>query len=361
MIGLCDIDLQTTTSVKLRPPNLEIMKLATYYRVEENTFCRLINLNETDLSGYDKIFLFSEQDKQVTIPVAFHQANNIIYGGTGFTNKIYIPFENELIDYTLPCPAIYKEYLKEKYNEGVKSQVITHLLDDTYYRRYAGKNQLPIPPIRPKHRIFIYDRKFLQPGWEEMIDDMIEHKPANIICIHPIICQTITDYFKLRSKEKISRANTILLRLEIPPSEINYMLKKYEPYFLADISMQSNVMLELGGDFPTNIQYYQDMISKLNLLYSFWSYSIPIKIKYIPASIGKINPIQNLSEKIEVWSNNLFNNTKTTINDKIVYKSKKNKSIAHEERDLILKMFPHAADLFNQNYNDISQRRLWRL
>lgn len=361
MIGLCDIDLQTATSVKLRPPNLEIMKLATYYKIEENVFCRLINLDETELSSYDKIYLFSEQDKLITIPEAFKRANNVIYGGTGFTNKVYIPFENEIIDYTLPRPAIYKEYLKEKYNEGIKSQIITHLLDDTYYRRYAGKNQLPIPPIRPRHRVFIYDRELFQPGWEEMIDDMIKHKPSTIVCIHPIICRTVTDYFKLREKDKVSRTNIILLELDIPLSEVDYMLKKYDKYFLADITRQSNIMLTLGGSFPTNIQYYKDMIYKLNLLYAFWARSIPIKIKYIPAEIGKTNPIQNLSLKIEVWANNLSNNADVSINDRIVRKSKKKKSPAHEERDLILKMFPQAADLFNQNYDNISQRRFWRL
>lgn len=34
MIGLIDYDLQTTDNQYLTPPNLEIMKLATYYRGE---------------------------------------------------------------------------------------------------------------------------------------------------------------------------------------------------------------------------------------------------------------------------------------------------------------------------------------
>ena len=46
MIGLVDFDLQTSTSTSLLIPNLEIMKLATYYKKEENTFCRLIGLNK---------------------------------------------------------------------------------------------------------------------------------------------------------------------------------------------------------------------------------------------------------------------------------------------------------------------------
>ena len=46
MIGVVDYDLQTSNSLKLTPPNLEIMKIATYYRLEENTFVRLVPLND---------------------------------------------------------------------------------------------------------------------------------------------------------------------------------------------------------------------------------------------------------------------------------------------------------------------------
>jgi hypothetical protein len=61
------------------------MKLATYYKNEENTFCRLIDLKEQELSSYDKIYFFSEQEKYPEIPDAFKRADNIIFGGTAFT------------------------------------------------------------------------------------------------------------------------------------------------------------------------------------------------------------------------------------------------------------------------------------
>jgi len=115
MIGLIDYDLQTSTSEKLIPPNLEIMKLACYYKREENKFCRLIDLNETEFTNYDKVFFFSEGDEIPELSPAFLSAKNIIYGGTTFTNGTYVPFSNPIIDYTLPHTFIYKEYLKEKY------------------------------------------------------------------------------------------------------------------------------------------------------------------------------------------------------------------------------------------------------
>ena len=120
MIGLVDLQLQSWDKPQLCPPNLEIMKLATYYQAEENQFCRLINLDETEFSGYDKIYIFSESKDFITVPEALKRTPNVIYGGTAFTNGKYIPFENKLIDYTLARPGIYKQFLKDKRQAGLE-------------------------------------------------------------------------------------------------------------------------------------------------------------------------------------------------------------------------------------------------
>lgn len=164
MIGLVDLNFQKAEK-SLPPPNLEIMKLAEYYKREENKYCRLINLEETEFGGYEKIYVFSENDDCITVPEAIKRAPNVIYGGSAFTNKVYVPFENELIDYTLPRPNIYSNLLKEKYQAGELEKNIEHILDDGYYRRFAGEKELPIPPINTRKRVYIYDRDFFQAGW----------------------------------------------------------------------------------------------------------------------------------------------------------------------------------------------------
>lgn len=358
MIGLVDYSLQNSTSEKLYPPNLEIMKLATYYKLEENTFCRLINLNETEFTGYDKIYFFSEQEEPIIVPPQFLRANNVIYGGTAFTKGIYHPFENEIIDYTLPKTFIYKEYLKQKYIDGIKANVIEHLLDDTYYRYYAN-SKLPIPPIKKRHKFFLYDINFFQPDWEDLIDEISSHKPTSIICVHPIVCHTLTEYFKVREKSKIARLNTIILELNVPLNEVHYMLETYKNQFLADITQSSNVCISLGGTFKTRYHYYNDLIYKLNLLYSFWAYSIPLKITYVYPKLGAIDPLQHLSQKIARWSYNL--KTNGTIDSIIVLKTKASRTLAYNERLQFLKIKPEAADLFKQNYTLISQRRYWKI
>ena len=359
MIGLLDYDYSSSTSVRLLVPNIEIMKLATYYKIEENQFCRLLTLEEEDLTNYDKIYFFSESSLNPIIPANFLRAKNIIYGGTAFTNGTYVPFENELIDFTIPRPTIYKESLKQKYNDGIKSKVINHVLDDSYYRNYAGKNKLPLPAICPNKRVFLYDQDFFYDDWEYTIKTISARKPSSIIRIHPIWCKNLTQFFTMRGYPKLSRENEVILDLDIPLSEVNYMLKKYKNLFLPDIITTSRVSLPLGGTWKSNLQYVRDLLYKLNLLYAFWSKGILIKLKYIPPDIGVTNPISNLMRMLEIWSNSmeLVKRRDATINDKIPKKKKNN--ILQEEKNLIIEAFPFAENLFIQSFNNLSKEGRW--
>ena len=123
------------------------MKLASYYKLEEKTFCQLVSPEETELEAYDQIFFFSEQD-DITVPDAFKKVKNVTFGGTAFTNGKYIPFKNEIIDYTIPRTFIYKNILSQKYQDGIKTKEINSFLDNSYYRIYAGDNKLPPPLIQ---------------------------------------------------------------------------------------------------------------------------------------------------------------------------------------------------------------------
>lgn len=359
MIGLVDYDFCVSTNNNALIPNLEIMKLASYYRSEENTFCRLLSLEEEELNGYDKIYFFSESDTSPQVPEAFLRATNIIYGGTAFTNKKYVPFENSIIDFTIPRTFIYKDALKKKYDDGIKSKVISHMLDNTYYRNYAGNEKLPLPAIMGRRQVILYDRDFFYPDWKETLSYISDQHPSNIVRLHPVTCSKLSDYFELRNFQKFSRANYIILDLEIPLNEVDYMLKHYAQKFRADITPYSNVFIPLGGDLKIGSLYLKDLIYKLNLLYAFWSRGIPIKMKYIVPGIGFNNPIHNLCLAIESWSDLESKKRGRTIDDKIMRKTKTTKEM--EEKTYFLKFFPNAADLFNQNFNDLKARRIWRL
>ena len=157
----------------------------------------------------------------------------------------------------------------------------------------------------------------------------------------------------MRNMNKIARTNKIILDINVPVEEIPYLFKEYKNLFLADITKNNFVYLKIGGTFKTNFQYYKDLIYKLNLLYYFWSYNIPIKIKYYEPHIGANCNIINLLQAIDKWARGT--NKKVSINDRI------KKKPAYEEEKLLLKFYPFAADLFKQNYDDLSKRGFWKL
>lgn len=361
MIGVVDYDLQTSNSLKLTPPNLEIMKIATYYRLEENTFVRLVPLNDQELTGYDKIYFFSQTSKNPQIPDAFLRANNVIFGGTTFTNGVYQPFKNKIIDFTLPKTGIYKQFLKQKYQDGVKAKIISNLLDDSYYRMYAGKDRLPLPPIKSRKRVYIYDRDFFVGDWQDIIQTISARKPIVIHCIHPIVCHKLSDYFKMRNCSKLSRTAQVILDIPIPLDEIYYMLKKYKKLFLADITGNSQVYLPLGGNFANKIQYYKDVIHKLNLLYSFWANQIVIKIKYQQPIIGYVDPIQQFNRAIEAWANGEMK-YKQTLQQRTSHRySKQMLQILQQQKEELRTFSNSFRELLKQNYTILKERGAWRI
>lgn len=358
MIGLVDLNFQRAKKA-LPPPNLEIMKLAEYYKLEENQFCRIISLDETEFGGYDKIYIFSENDQCVDVPEAFRRAQNVIYGGSAFTNKVYIPFQNDLIDFTLPRPNIYTRLLKEKYAAGTAESEISHILDDAYYRRFAGEQELPVPPINRRKRVYIYDRNFFQPGWEPIIEDIMEHKPTSINLIHAVHFSRLSDFFAVRENDIIAKKNDVFLDLDIPLKETAYMMRTYKNRLLALIRPNSAIYLSLGGTFHYRTDYYKNFIYKLNLLYEFWANKIPIKIKYESPSLGCYDPIAALSQEIAKWTCSPLKQTRTIL-EKWPKETKLDEiKLAQEQSAEFIRQFPQQAILLKQTSEQLEKGGRW--
>ena len=358
MIGLVDLNFQMAEST-LPPPNLEIMKLAEYYKHEENIFCRIINLDEIELSGYEKIYIFSENDNCITVPEAFKKSSNIVYGGSAFTNKIYVPFENELIDYTIPRTNIYAQILKEKYAAGATENVIGHILDDTYYRRFAGKNELPLPPVQRRKRVYIYDRDFFQPGWDEIINDIAKHKPTSINFIHPAHFHRLTDFIRARENDIIAKGNDVFLDINIPLNDMQYMMKNYKTKLLSLILPSSAIYLSLGGSYNYSIEYYKNYIYKLNLLYEFWANGIPIRLKYENPTLGCYDPIRELSEFTTLWSRSHKRNINTIWEHLPRTTDQEHIKLAKEQLREFTSRFPRQEKLFKQNWDSLNKMGRW--
>lgn len=360
MIGLVDLQLQSWDKPQLCPPNLEIMKLATYYQQEENKFCRIINLDETDLTKYDKIYIFSESKDYITVPEHFKRAPNVIYGGTAFTNGIYVPFENKLIDYTLAKTRIYYEFLREKRAAGLDDKEIDKLIDNSYYRWHAGKEELPIPPVYKRHRLYVYDVDFFQEGWRKTLDKLTARNPSSIYFIHPAHYHKISDFLEVRENLLIARGRDAYLDLNIPLKETPILMKHYKNRMLAVINPSAQVYLPLGGSFHYKTEYFKDILYKLNLLYVFWSCGIPMKLKYQEPTLGCYNPFPDLSKLISTWSQGESSHKKSII-DRIP-KDKKLTEIRPEREQLrlILTRYPSSETLFRQTFETVKQGGFWK-
>ena len=185
-------------------------------------------MDETELTNYDKIYIFSESKEFIKVPDAFLRAPNVIYGGTAFTNGIYIPFENKLIDYTIAHTRIYYNYLKEKRQAGLDDKQIGKLLDNSYYRWHAGENELPLPAINKRRRLYIYDINFFQNGWRNIINKIIDRNPSSIQFIHPAHYKKISDFLEVRENSLIAKGNDAYLDLDIPLKETPILMKHYK-------------------------------------------------------------------------------------------------------------------------------------
>lgn len=360
MIGLVDLQLQQWQKPSLCPPNLEIMKLASYYQREENKFCRIIGLDETELGGYDKVYVFSESKDFITVPEAFRRASNVIYGGTAFTNGIYIPFKEKLIDYQFARPNIYKEFLSMKYNEGIRAKEINKLLDNSYYRWHAGEEELPIPSIQKRHRIYIYDINFFQDGWQQVINKILARNPSSINFIHPAHYKKISDFLLVRENGLIAKSNDVFLDLNIPLKETNILMKHYKNRLQAVIVPNAQIYLPLGGSFQYQNEYYKDIIYKLNLLYVFWSCGLHLKMKYEEPSLGYYNSIADISKLIATWTQG-----ETCYSKSIIDRIPKDKNLSEirperEQLEIILKKYPSKATLFRQTKETVKQGGFWR-
>lgn len=360
MIGLVDLALQSWPKPQLCPPNLEIMKLANYYQSEENKFCRLINLDETELSAYEKIYIFSESKEFTKVPDAFARAPNVIYGGTAFTNGTYVPFENKLIDFTLPRTSIYQNFLKDKRAAGLVDKEIEKLLDNAYYRWHAGDEVLPLPAIRKRHRLYIYDIDFFREGWRAVIDKIIQRNPSSIQFIHPAHYKRISDFLEVRENSLIARGNDAYLDLDIPLKETSVLMKHYKNRLLAVVPPSAQVYLSLGGSFRYQTDYFKDIIYKLNLLYVFWSCKIPLKIKYEEPAMGYYNPITDISKLIATWTQGETSRYKS-----IAERIPKDKSMTEirperEQLEIILKKYPSQKNLFYQTMETVKQGGFWK-
>lgn len=359
MIGFIDYDFFQTS--KLSYPNLEMMKLSSFLTFDSGAreFCRLLSPDEPNLEAYEEIHFFAE-GRDCVIPNAVRTHPNTHYHGLYFTDGGYKPFERELIEYTIPRPYIYIEYLKKRLAENLDNQKEVHALkkfvNSAYYRACVNGKILPIPAFKKNERLYLYDNNFFFNGWEAVIDEITSRSPSSIICVRPIHCKTMEQYLKIREHEKIARGNEVWWDLPVPLTDINYLFNHYYAELKNDIIPSAQVYLPIGGNSLVMDSYcVRELAYKLNLLYSFWARSIPLKLRYVRPTVGHRNVMEELFEELEKWSSPSTPYRRDTAF--IDFVAKKNKAVW----SAIERCGEDKQVLFRQSYKNISNHKIWRL
>lgn len=100
-IGLYDYDFMTYTHV---PFNLELMKLAAYYKKRKEV---VIMMPFLDPPRHQKVFIRKDYDDGIFDKKLFEP--NVVYGGRAFSCEEYVPLERE-IEETYPDKMLYEKY-----------------------------------------------------------------------------------------------------------------------------------------------------------------------------------------------------------------------------------------------------------
>lgn len=193
-----------------------------------------------------------------------------------------------------------------------------------------------------------------------MIDKILNRGPSSINFIHPVHYKKISDFLEVRENALIAKGNDAYLDLDIPLKETPILMKHYKNRLLALIKPSSQVYLSLGGSFHYRRDYLKNLIYKLNLLYTFWSCNIPIKIKYEEPTLECYNPIADLSKLIATWTQGNSCNSKSILDRIPKDKSMSNIRPEREQLQLMLEKYPSKSTLFRQTKETVKQGGLWK-
>lgn len=334
-------------------PNLEIMKLGQYYRTELNQITNVLtSFDETD--AYEKILLRADNSIH-SIPRDILWKENVEFGGLAFTEGSYKPLQPELVEFMNPNPRIYQSYLTKRLNDGIKPEEVTAFLENSYYRMYAGGKQLSLPRILKRKRVYIYDKNIFVPSWQDILNELIERGPSKIYTIYPILCKSVEDFLLIRKMLKLARTNQIVLDFFIKPQDLQSFFKEYKNKLLAEIGPASKIYLYLGKNQQVNhydrFFFDKNIIYTLNILYSFWSRKIPIKLLlYKHHNVAVINPYDKLYNDLVLWVNHGAD--KNFIDRKLSKETQK-------QLNSFIDNNPNCRDLFEQNMVELNRKGFW--
>lgn len=272
MIGLIDYDL----FFKFKYPNLEIMKLFSYFKKQRKNIELITNIDQID--HYAHIF-FRQENSNYEFPT--HIINDIRtqWGGKAFSPH-YEPMKST-IEYIVPDSSIYYDYLISSiYAGAIKPSILTHV-KKTNYARIINNGMLYDPNFETKldankPYLVIYDDNFFSYNeWFRIFDSI---KDYSIQLVYPGIITELQDATNiLLSNNFKHKNNKIVFRLPLNDKKI--IVKELFPHF--DNTVGNNCYMEFGYDALGKDDFLIKLFNLLDVV--FKGYSLGYTIKMCPA------------------------------------------------------------------------------
>ena len=355
MIGIYDWDFMKNAKGKgLNSPSLEAMKMATYLKKYEKKTCRLLTSLEQILNC-EKVYFFSKQIVD-EIPTDIFFYDNVEFYGDYLSNEL-----PALVQHMSPDISIYKDEIQNRLSKNlITSSRALSFLDAIYYQAKINREFIPLPPMLPKKRVYLYDKDFLanEDCWE-ILDKIIEKKPTSIYMTEMIQCHTVKQFFYLREEyEKVSRANKIALDYFVPLHQLEVYFGKYKMKLLGEITNNSSVYIYLGKCYGAqaynNTFYVKNILYCLNLLFSYYSRNIPIMAEIYYPKFEEDNPYIEIYKAIKSWANN----SDWDMELQTSFRTK----IMKEKLEQLLEKHPIMKPFFSYSKNKLKETRgIWRI
>ena len=247
MIGLLDNDALVNQKVKY--PNLELMKMASYLRRTKQSY-RMV-LDAEDLDIYTKVMVFQHNDK-LDYPLKAFSKKGTEWFGLAFSGGTYKPMAEE-IEECAPDITVYKQlFRKFLLEDKMEEREIGYLLNSSYVRLAPRLNKRYIKTIRKNRRVIVYDSDAFTGSWEENARALLKRE---ITGFHFINLQKI---YSLELWKKIY--------LEFERRNFNYNPIALDiPFRLADMKDILAVYEKMQGKNKTMIGSSDNLIIYVNI------------------------------------------------------------------------------------------------
>ena len=186
-IGLVDSDLLIIPQLKTL--NVELMKLGVYF--ENNGHQVEVLHKENNPYDYDKLIIFASACHPMK---KFLSHPDIDFYGDYYSNKIYMPFNEEEIDYNTVNYKIYDNLLKQNFLKKVYNEKdIKMFKNSKWVRLYPNEKPIDINELLTGETVKIVDNYiFNRKDWHEVIRRMAIY-PSQIYFLRPQLIKNTQD------------------------------------------------------------------------------------------------------------------------------------------------------------------------